>query len=150
MEETWKDIEGYEGLYMVSSHGRVWSYRYETMLKQNFRGNYLFVRLYKDKKACGISIHRLVALNFLKKSNEKNMVNHLDENKLNNKSDNLEWCTAKENTHHGTNLQRSGLKRRVKVVGVNVLTGEQLYFDSMTETRAMGFEMKKRISMYKW
>lgn len=67
---------------------------------------YLQVGLYKDGKCRKHKVHRLVAECFVDNKNNKPEVNHLDENKQNNKSENLEWCTRKENENWGTKQQR--------------------------------------------
>lgn len=108
MKEEWKDIKGYEGYYQVSNLGNIKSFIYfngheyiyrERILKpQNNR--YLTVRLAKNKKVKQYTIHRLVAEYFISNEDKKPYVNHKDGNKYNNRVDNLEWCTAKENTQH--------------------------------------------------
>ena len=86
MCEVWKDIFGYE-LYQVSTLGRVKSlgnrsnHRNEIILKPAVVQGYLKVNLYKNSKGKIWSIHRLVALTFLKNSNNKPEVNHIDGNK---------------------------------------------------------------------
>jgi carboxypeptidase C (cathepsin A) len=83
MEEIWKDIEGYEGLYQVSKMGRV--------------------QLYKNNKGYKhFQIHRLVAMAFIPNPDNLPQINHKDENKANNRVDNLEWCTRKYNHNYGT------------------------------------------------
>ena len=104
--EIWKDIQGYEGIYQVSSHGRVKSLNYnktglEGILNPNNNGKgYLQVYLTKNKKSKKVLIHRLVAQAFLYKPIDKNYVNHKDGNKSNNNVNNLEWCTRSENQQH--------------------------------------------------
>ena len=109
MLEEWKDIVGYEGLYQVSNLGRVKSLRKNKIRKPtaNSRG-YKQVDLWKSGKVTHTSIHRLVAFHFLEVPvNYKEMeVNHKDEDKTNNRADNLEWCTRKYNQHYGTRNQR--------------------------------------------
>ena len=106
MEEIWKDIVGYEGLYQVSNLGRVKSLNYkctksEKILKTHpQRWGYLLVKLsYKDK-AKDFQVHRLVASAFLDNPNNLPQVNHKDKNPSNNKVDNLEWCTPEYNTDY--------------------------------------------------
>ncbi|MCT3083919.1 endonuclease [Lactococcus lactis] len=110
-KEEWKDVVGYEGLYKVSNLGRVKSFHGDTpiILKQRLDGsvgNYLMIGLSKDGKQKKIKVHRLVAKAFVINSDNKPEVNHIDENKLNNRADNLEWVTHYENCIHGTRLQR--------------------------------------------
>lgn len=123
MEEIWKDIVGYEGLYMVSNKGNVLSlpkkmnnggYLKARILKNEINNGYCRVLLCKDKKHRHHRIHLLVAEAFqLDKNNYKRVneydivsdkeliINHIDENKSNNNVDNLEWCTPKYNINYG-------------------------------------------------
>lgn len=112
MNEIWKDIDGYEGLYEVSNLGKVKSLgnefsRKEKILKQGKKKNgYLYVILWKEGKYKTCLVHRLVAQAFLENPNNYSCVNHKDENKENNCVENLEWCDAKYNINHGTCIQR--------------------------------------------
>lgn len=106
MEEIWKDIPGYEGLYKVSSFGNVFSLRCNRCLKQHpVNGGYLLVPLSSDKRKLWL-VHRLVAIAFIPNPDNLPEVNHKDENTTNNCVKNLEWCTRKYNAHYGTALQR--------------------------------------------
>lgn len=113
--EKWKPIPGYEGLYEVSSYGRVRSLeRYksnngglqlikEKILKpHNTKKGYLTVQLCNKK----FTVHRLVAQAFIPNPDNLPMINHLDEDKTNNVADNLEWCDAKYNSNYGTSIER--------------------------------------------
>lgn len=104
----WKDVQGYEGLYMVSNDGRVKSItRYKKELKPSIGSSgYYYVQLWHDGKCKCRNIHRLVAQAFCENPENKPFVNHLDENKLNNSATNLEWVTHKENCNYGTAIQR--------------------------------------------
>jgi len=104
MKEIWKDIEGYEGLYQVSNLGRVKSIITNIIMKPSYcKSNYLKVKLCKNGRQKTIQIHRLVAENFIDNIYNKPQINHIDCNKENNRVDNLEWVTAKENTAHAIN-----------------------------------------------
>ena len=106
--EIWKPVSGYEGLYEVSNYGRVRSvYRYKKVLKEMVSNSgYARVDLFRDGKRKQYSVHRLVALAFIEKNDDKNVVNHKDENKLNNNANNLEWVDHKENCRYGTAISR--------------------------------------------
>lgn len=111
MEEVWKDIEGYEELYQVSNLGNVKSLFFRRsknpkLLKPNMYCGYLYVNLCKEGKRLLSSIHRLVAKAFIPNPNNYPVINHKDENKQNNKVDNLEWCTIKYNNNYGTVKER--------------------------------------------
>lgn len=105
--ELWKDICGYEGLYMISNLGNIKSIKKDALLKpiQNNNG-YSRVSLYKNGKYKAFSVHRLVAEAFIPNPGALPQVNHKDEDKSNNKVDNLEWCTAKYNSNYGTIKER--------------------------------------------
>ena len=115
MEEVYKDIEGYEGLYQVSNKGRVKSLKNnktkkEKILKPFIVKGYLQVILCKNNTIKGLKIHRLVAKSFIENPNNYPCVNHKDECKTNNVVENLEWCTQKYNINFGTRNKRTSEK----------------------------------------
>ena len=136
MEEIWKAIEGYEGLYEVSNLGRVRSldhlverphprnpaYTFRYMAKgkiknqRHHEAEYWLVDLYKDNVGETRTVHRLVADSFIPNPNNLPEVNHIDENKENNCVDNLEWCTRLENVNHGTGSERMGKSHWTPVI----------------------------------
>ena len=104
-----KDVIGYEGLYAVTSCGKVYSYKSERFLKlQRDKGGYLYVVLYKDGKRKNYKIHRLVAEAYLLNPEGLPCVNHKDENKENNALLNLEWCNVAYNNSYGSRNERAG------------------------------------------
>lgn len=105
--EIWKDVRGYEGIYMVSNLGRVKSCKRKIIMRQKLNKGYLMVNLYKNSKLKTVHIHRLVAYAFVENTFKKPQVNHVDEDKLNNRSDNLEWVTPGENVNWGTRNKRT-------------------------------------------
>lgn len=106
MDETWRDVVGYEGRYMVSTYGRVKSLFYlghpgERVLKlTNHHTGYFVVSLFKNSKKKLYSVHILVAQAFIPNKEGKRCVNHIDGNKHNNHVENLEWVSHLENTKH--------------------------------------------------
>lgn len=130
--EIWKDVVGYEGLYQVSNLGNVrsldrkkeqWNgYNFSTRsykgknIKPQIKNNYFQVGLGKDGKIKWFMVHRLVANAFLKNQYNLPCVNHKDENKTNNKVDNLEWCTQSYNINYGSRNEKVAekLKKIIK------------------------------------
>ena len=108
MMEEWKEIPGYEGLYEVSNMGNVRNVRRNTLLRlsKDCYG-YTQVSLYKNSIRTGLRVHRLVAQAFLSNPDNLPQVNHKDEDKSNNRVDNLEWCDSKYNLNYGTARIRS-------------------------------------------
>ena len=100
MKEIWKDIKDYEGLYQVSNLGNVKSLKTNKNLYYSKSKNYLRVSLNKNGIRKGYSIHRLVAQAFIPNPNNYPCVNHKDCNGNNNKVNNLEWCTYKQNNSY--------------------------------------------------
>lgn len=93
-----RDIKGFEGLYAVTSCGRVWSYRSNKFLKaQTGYKGYLFVDLCVDGKHNPRRIHRLVAETYIPNPNNYETVDHIDNNKSNNCINNLQWMNRIDN-----------------------------------------------------
>ena len=110
MQEIWKDISGFEGVYEISSYGRVRSVKSGRILSTSKCGGcrgYLSVCLSKNGKRYGKLVHRLVAEAFISNINNLPEVNHLDEDKTNNRVDNLEFCDHKYNMNYGSRNIRS-------------------------------------------
>ena len=137
--EEWRDIKGYEGLYQVSSLGRVKSLvrktnnqygKKERLMTQKLdKDGYKRVGLNKNGKQIYYGVHRLVAQAFISNPNNYPQINHKDEDKSNNKVDNLEWCDGKYNQNYGTINKRRTQKLKKKVICIT--TGEK--FDSIIE-----------------
>lgn len=114
--EIWKDIKGYEGLYKVSNLGRIKSFKTsktKVLTNQPDSRGYLQIGLIKDKKRKNFKVHRLVAEAFIENKFNKPHVNHINEDKMDNRSVNLEWVTQSENANHGS----CQIRKRLKTVG---------------------------------
>lgn len=127
VNEIWKDIEGYNGLYQISNLGNVKSveryrkgknnsavYVPEYLLKGKIdKDGYINVALCtgKHKTMKFYRIHRLVAMAFIPNPNNLPVVNHKNEDKQDNRVENLEWCTVQYNTMYGTGRLRTSMKQ---------------------------------------
>lgn len=131
--EQWKPIKNFEGLYEVSNMGRFRSvFKYKKtkvrsgssasipirpkILQTNVKyKGYCHIKLCKGSKTYEYSAHRIVALHFCKGYKRGYVVNHKDEDKSNNRADNLEWCTDLYNHRYGTSIQRIAESNSKKV-----------------------------------
>lgn len=144
MSEVWRSVSGFEGLYEVSSRGRVRSLPRiikdkngndhtvigRILKPQDTDNGYLTVTLCKDLTPYVRLVHRLVAAEFcFGKDERRNVVNHINGVKTDNRFENLEWCTTQENLLHAV---RTGLKppspRRKRV-----MRSDGVVFDSVYE-----------------
>lgn len=142
--EIWKQIEGYNGKYEISSYGRVKSYAQDTINGKIKTGNrtkkgYLSILLYGENgEKKWYPIHRLVAQAFIPNPNNYSQVNHIDENKENNHVENLEWCDCNYNVNYGTRTQRATIANEccpttsLKIYSIDN-NGNIEYFDSIGE-----------------
>lgn len=120
MEEIWKDIKGYEGLYQISNLGNVKSLNrkiknrkcVELIKKPSVLRGYLKVSLCKYGEIKYYFIHRLVAETFIPNPEKLSCVNHKDCNPSNNRVDNLEWCSYVDNN----NYKNHNLKKNMSIV----------------------------------
>ena len=104
--EVWRDVPGYEGLYQVSSLGRIMRGGRIRKLKKDY-GGYMVVSLCKKAVQKDGKVRRLVALAFIPNPEHKRVVNHIDGDKQNNRVENLEWATHSENISHAN---KTGLR----------------------------------------
>ena len=114
IEEEWRDIEGYVGIYQVSNLGRVKSLdrmrttktgrksfiKGRVITPEKSKDGYVSIKLNNNGMSKKKILHRIVAKAFIPNPENKPYVNHIDYDRTNAKASNLEWCTPKENVHH--------------------------------------------------
>lgn len=144
--EVWKDMQGFEGLYSVSNTGKVFSVRRRILLKGKIdRYGYKAVVLWNGQNNYR-TVHRLVAEAFIPKIEGRNVVNHLDGNKLNNKAENLEWTTVKGNTKHAYDISEE-YRDRMKVVNELGKEARRIKVDAYYNGEYVGsFDSKKDVA----
>lgn len=156
INEEWRDIPGYEGIYKVSNTGKVKS------LERNVKGKncsiytikekilnpvknrkgYLQVVLFKEGIMKCIKIHRLVAETFLKNPNNLPQINHINEIKTDNRVENLEYCDAKYNSNFGTRNERvskSNTNNPKRSKAVKCIETGKIYPSAYEVQRQLGF-----------
>lgn len=157
-KEIWKDIHGLEGRYQMSNLGRCKSLERidshgkkvdEKILKPIIRKTgYVYYSGYgADHKVVQLRAHRIVAQLFVPNPENKPTVNHLDENKQNNRADNLEWATVKENTNYGSCIEKrvanrgadaKNRRRPVEMLDINTGKSKQIFSSEAEALRIMG------------
>lgn len=134
MDEIWKDIDGYNGVYQVSNFGRIRSNGFK-YVQRSSRGKlvekyaqpkimaqaytvegYLVVTLFKNGKPRQYKVHRLIAESFIPNPENKPVINHINGIKDDNRIENLEWCTVQENTQHAHDTGLCGINAKSKQV----------------------------------
>lgn len=121
--EIWLDVPDYQGLYMVSNYGRIKSvdrilhnirkrFFPSMILKQQLIQHYYSVTLNKGRKTKSMRVHRIVCSAFHQNDENLPYINHRNENKLDNRAENLEWCTPSYNATYNDAAIKNGLKHR--------------------------------------
>lgn len=155
--EIWKDVVGYEGIYQVSNFGRVkslektfWSTKNNSFSTNkefirklsNTRKGYLRTGLMKDLKQKPFLVHRLVAIAFIDNPENKPEINHINGIKTDNRVENLEWVTTKENVIHSFEI---GLSKRAKG---DENKSSKLSYKKASEIRSSNLKNKELSIMY--
>ena len=135
MEVTWKDIEGYEGLYQVSNTGKVKSLIKNIILKTDISSGYPRVRLTKSdgSKRKLIFVHQLVAIAFLnhKIDGYNKVIDHIDENPLNNNVLNLRVVSQRDNIINHVKNNNKGFLLGVERIGRKYRGGISIKYDKI-------------------
>ena len=133
-----RDVAGFEGLYAVTSCGKVWSYRSKKFLKPAAtHGGYLQVFLYADGKRHNCYVHRLVAEAYIPNPLGLPQINHLNEIKADNYVNNLEWVTSKENCNYGTRNERQSRAQSRPVYCVEL---DKVFYGVNAAARELGLQ----------
>lgn len=155
MKEIWKQIDGWEG-YKISNFGNVRGKRVENLHQQLTNCGYKIVHLSNGNTVKWLSVHRLVAEAFIPNPDNLPEVNHKDENKSNNRADNLEWCTHSYNNKYNNKSQRmletkrklgipivsqSAIDGHIKALSKRVICEEtgEIFNSASDASRSMGF-----------
>lgn len=130
--EIWKPINGFEDSYLISNYGNVYSIRNSKIMKpKKTRDGYLHIGLSKNGKVKNMAIHRLVGMAFIPNPQNKPTINHLNEIKDDNRVDNLEWATYREQNIFGTRIERAILhtnwNERTKNMDYNTIASKHDY-----------------------
>lgn len=132
--------------YSITENGEIYSNKYKETrkLKNHYTPQgYLRIGLCKNGKQKHFLVHDLVALTYIPNPDNKPFVNHKDEDKTNNRVDNLEWCTSKENNRHGTRLTRIAESNKIAILQLDKLGRIIKRWDSQTDAgRELGLDKR--------
>jgi len=160
--EEWRDVVGWEGLYMVSSLGRVASLERSIHRKNRYGNNAIFVKKphlckpFYSKRYIGFvlcrnstftrkDVHRMVAESFIPNPNGYPQVDHINDNPKDNRVCNLQWCTAKVNSTKESHILALSIshigkpsKHRKPIVSIDA-KGEVCHYTSLMDAEANGY-----------
>lgn len=138
--EKWEDIKNYEGLYKISSYGRVLSVRKNIILSPTRTiSNGLCVSLSKDGKSKTMQVSRLVAIAFIPNPENKPNVDHIDGVRFHNFVENLRWCTQSENLNYELAIYNK-TKYKYPIEGVGYDGKVCVEFENYKDAANKGFD----------
>lgn len=139
MDEIWKDVPEYEGIYQASNLGNIKSLNRETIMETKnqhckfkckkiikekilkpklTKDGYYELTLRKDGKQKFIRVHRLIAMTFIPNPNNYPVINHINHNRLDNRVENLEWCTVEYNNRYSSAKKIIQLDKNYKIIKI--------------------------------
>lgn len=157
MKEIWREPKGFEGKYKVSNFGRVYAYGYYFQIphhgridKAYRRGHYIkqdttpdgykqVTLVDNNGKRRLLKVHRLELSAFTKfPYKSKLQVNHIDEDKANNRLDNLEWCTAKYNVNYGHRTKKAAITNGHPIVAIDKSGNKRRFISILSAAKELG------------
>lgn len=153
--EQWKYVDGYNNKYAVSNYGRVKSFQgiTERILKTNqTQDGYEIVVMCINNKPKSYRVNRLVAKYFLENPNNYPQVDHIDENRLNNHVDNLQWMSARDNTTKSQGKPVNQLSLDGKLIATHISISQAAKHINANKANIHKVLIKKAKSAYnyKW
>jgi hypothetical protein len=153
MEEIWKDVPLYEGIYQVSNTGKLKSFHGNVAKNSNGfiirekpdKDGYRRCVLYGNKIKLAVEIHRLVAMMFIPNPENKPCINHKDFNRSNCSVDNLEWVTDKENTKYSRENLFMNNQRRGEIHPRSLFTNKQVAYMRILRSDGMRYSTIAKI-----
>lgn len=124
--------------YSVNKYGEVFGLNGKLKPTEDKDG-YLVITLYNNGVKKQFRVHRIIATAFVPNPNKETKVNHKNEDKKDNRSLNLEWCSVGYNNSYGTRLDRVASKLSKEIEGLDLTTGNKIHFKSLTEAERNGF-----------
>lgn len=136
MEEVWKDVLNYEGLYKVSNLGNIYSVRRKRKMNGTIdKDGYVRIALIKDGIRKDTTAHRLVAENFILNPNNYDQINHKDEIPSHNWMENLEWCNSKYNNNYGHRTENMANSHKKPILQLDLKGNILKEFNSAKEVQ---------------